>query len=104
MLKLNGMIGARLLTGSRILVDNFAELNVQDNQQGGIILDDGSSLSFGQTIAVTGVTTLVQQNGVVDVGLTFGSHLTYIPNDTLQTITCDGSSQIRGPGAPVCPH
>ena len=103
-LKSNGMIGARLLTGSRILVDNFAEMNVQANQQGGIILDDGSALSFGQTITVTGVTTLVQQNGVVDVGLTFGSHLTYIANDTLQTIACDATSLIRGPGAPVCPH
>jgi len=105
--ELNGNNGIHLLTGSRILVDNYAEVNVQSNQQGGIILDDGSSLSFGQTIPVSGVTSFVAFNNALggpDVGLTFGSHLTYMGNDTLETITCDASSQIRGPGAPTCPH
>jgi len=100
----NAANGANQLTGSRILVDNYAQLISQSNVGSGVILDDGSSLSFGQTIPVSGVSSTVQANGSPNIGVTFGSHLTYIGNDTLGSLTCDASSLVRGPGAPVCPH
>ena len=97
--------GVRLLTGSRILVDNFAALDSISNFRAGVALDDGSSLSFGQTIPVSsGVQSAVQVNMGGGVSLTFGSHLTYIGNDTLNSVTCDASSLVRGPGNFTCPR
>jgi hypothetical protein len=55
----NSVNGASLLTGSKILVDNYARLDSFQNHQG-VVLDDGCSLSFGQTITVTGVSSSVQ--------------------------------------------
>ncbi len=101
-IELNESVGLNVLTGSRVLVDNYAAINVQGNQAAGILLDDGSSLSFGQTIPVTGVTSMVQLNGPPNIGLTFGSHLTYIGNDSLEDYACDSSSQVRGPNARTC--
>ena len=43
--------GINELTNSEILVDNFAALQVSRNAAAGLSLDDGSSLSFGQTIS-----------------------------------------------------
>ena len=45
--------GIELLTGSRVLDDNFAAVFVQQNLLAGIAADDGSSVSFGQTIPVS---------------------------------------------------
>jgi hypothetical protein len=102
----NGGDGVNLLTGSRMLVDNFAALWSITNIQAGVVLDDGSSLSFGQTIPVSsGVQSIVQDNmGGSNVSLTFGSHLTYIGNDTIDSVTCDASSLVRGPGNFTCPR
>ncbi len=97
--------GAVLLTGSRILVDNFAELASTGNTGSGVTLDDSSALSCGQTIPVSStVSSVVTGNGSPNIGLTFGSHLTYIGNDTFSSVTCDATSLVRGPGAPACPH
>ncbi len=101
----NGVNGVNILTGSRILVDNDAELQATSNIGSGVHLDDGSSLSFGHSISLlSGVTSTVQANGYPDIGLMFGSHLTYVDNDTFGIVACDATSLIRGPGAPACPH
>jgi hypothetical protein len=101
----NSVNGVNLLTGSRILVDNDAELVAQSNQGAGVLLDDGSSLSFGHSISLLpGVASVVQGNLLTDLSLTFGSHLTYVDNDTFGHIVCDATSLIRGPGALTCPH
>lgn len=98
----NGRVGIDLLTGSRILVDDFAALHASSNGQAGVSLDDGSALSFGQTVPVSGVTTTVTGNPV-DLQLTFGAHLTVLPNDTFGVVRCDASVLVRGPGGPRCP-
>ncbi len=99
----NGVVGIDLLTGSRILVDNYAALLSSSNQQVGIALDDGSSLAFGQTVPVSGVSTSVAGNPV-DVQLTFGSRLTTLGNDTFGTVHCDASGLVRGAAAVSCPR
>jgi hypothetical protein len=97
--------GVNLLTGSRILVDNDAELVAVSNQRSGALLDDGSSLSFGHSISLLpGVASTVQGNFLSDLVLTFGSHLTSVDNDTFGVVVCDATSLIRGPGAVTCPH
>ena len=101
----NGADGVNILTGSRILVDNDAALQATSNQGSGAHLDDGSSLSFGHSISLLpGVTSVIQANGYPDLGLAFGSHLTYVDNVNLGIVACDASSLIRGPNAPTCPH
>jgi len=99
----NSADGINLLTASEILVDNFAALRVTDNSRAGIAVDDGSSLSFGQTIAVSGVQTNVTGNKP-DVSLTFGSRLTTLGNDKFGKVTCDGSILTRGPIRMICQH
>lgn len=87
--------GISLLTGSKLLDDNFAAIQDDENGGAGILADDGSSISFGQTIPVTGVHTAIQANNP-DTLLTFGSRLTFISNDNLGTLHCDATSVIRG--------
>jgi hypothetical protein len=65
--------------------------------------DDGSSFSFGQTIPVTGVNTILSGN-TPDVQLTFGSRFTYAPNVGFISITCDATALIRGPRSLTCPR
>jgi hypothetical protein len=97
--------GVNILTGSRILVDNDAQLVAVSNMGSGVHLDDGSSLSFGHSITLLpGVNSIVEANNYPDIGLAFGSRLTYVDNDTLGIVACDATSQIRGPNAPTCPH
>jgi hypothetical protein len=75
------------------------------NQGSGVLLDDGSALSFGHNISLLpGVASTVQGNSLTDLSLTFGSHLTYVDNETFGKIVCDATSLIRGPGAITCPH
>jgi hypothetical protein len=95
--------GINVQTNSGLLVSNFAALQVSGNVLVGVDLDDGSSLTFTQTIPVSGVQTSVTGNHP-DLTLTFGSRLTLLGNDTIGTITCDRTVLTRGPGAPVCPH
>lgn len=97
----NQMNGINVLTGSKVLDDNYAEIVAQQNTLAGIAEDDGSSVSFGQTIPVSNVSSVITMNGK-DVVLTFGSRLTLIANDTLGSVTCDATSQIRGSGI-TCP-
>jgi hypothetical protein len=95
--------GISLLTGSKLLDDNYAAINDQMNLNFGILVDDGSSVSFGQTIPVTGVQTYVFGN-LRDVQLTFGSRLTSSANDSLGTVRCDATVIVRGPVAVTCPN
>jgi len=96
--------GLSLLTGSKILVDNFAAVNSTANQRYGAALDDGSSLSFGQTIPVPStVQSTITGNSLKGLLLTFGSHLTYQGNVTFDTYSCDATVLVRG-GAITCPH
>jgi hypothetical protein len=99
----NGRVGIHLLTGSRILVDDFAALRATSNLLVGVALDDTSALSFGQTVPVTGVTTVVTGNPV-DLQLTFGSRLTTLANDTFGVVSCDATVLVRGPGGITCPR
>ena len=98
----NGGDGINLLSGSEILVDNFASIASTINRQIGIALDDGSSITFGQTIPVTGVATGVGANPI-DLQLGFGSRLTYLANDVLGIVKCDSTVLVRGPGNIKCP-
>ena len=88
--------GISLLTGSKLLDDNFAAIQDDENDGAGIYADDGSSISFGQTIPVSGVQSAIQANNP-DILLTFGSHLTYLANDNLGALRCDATTLIRGP-------
>jgi hypothetical protein len=105
LLTTNGNLGngISVLTGSKILDDNYAAIFDQQNTGFGILADDGSSVSFGQTIAVTGVQTVITGN-LRDVQLTFGSRFTYEANDALGTISCDATVILRGPSPVTCPH
>ncbi len=98
----NAAIGIDLLTGSRMLVDNFAALHATGNRVAGVSLDDASALSFGQTVPVSGVQTTLTGNPV-DLQMSFGAHLTYLSNDTFGIVRCDPSVLVRGPGAISCP-
>jgi hypothetical protein len=89
--------GINVLTSSHVLDDNFAAIASGANIMAGMAADDGSSVTFGQTIPVPGVQTVVAQNNP-DVRLAFGSRLTYIANDNFGRATCDGTALIRGPG------
>lgn len=95
--------GINVQTNSGILVSNYAELSVQQNQVAGVALDDGSSLSFTQTIPVSGVNTFVSQNNL-DLSLSFGSRLTLLSNDFYSSAHCDATVLTRGPNAPACPQ
>jgi hypothetical protein len=95
--------GISVLTGSKVLDDNFAAILDQTNFGIGIFADDGSSVSFGQTIPVTGVETLIFGNNP-DVQLTFGSRLTTTTNDSFGSVHCDATVIVRGPGAISCPR
>lgn len=93
--------GINELTNSEILVDNFAAVQVTGNVSAGISLDDGSSLSFGQTIPVSGVQSNVTGNRP-DLALSFTSRVTTIANDTIGKVVCDRTSLARGTVS--CPH
>jgi hypothetical protein len=95
--------GISLLTGSQLLDDNYAQIQAMQNRIG-IAADDGSSISFGQTITVTGVTSSITGNMLSDILLTFGSHLTYFSNDSIGSVHCDATALIRGPGTFSCPN
>jgi hypothetical protein len=95
--------GIELLTGSRMLDDNFAAIFDQQNRSAGIAADDGSSVSFGQTIPMANVTSFITGNNP-DIRLTFGSHFTYLSNDAFSTLTCDATALVRGPGSRTCPN
>lgn len=88
--------GINELTNSEILVDNFAALQVSGNTLAGLSLDDGSSLSFGQTVPVSGVQSTVTGNHP-DLSLSFASRITTIGNDTIHTVICDKTVLARGP-------
>jgi hypothetical protein len=95
--------GINVLTGSKVLDDNYAAIFDQQNLKAGIAADDGSSVSFGQTIPVNGLTTIIFGNNP-DVQLTFGSRFTYISNDAIGVVGCDATVLIRGPNpAFTCP-
>lgn len=95
--------GVNLLTASEILVDNYAEIVSTGNVQAGLSEDDGSSVSFGQTIPVSGVQTTITGNNP-DLQLSFAARLTLLSNDTFGTVHCDGTVLTRGPSAPACPQ
>ena len=69
----------------------------------GIAADDGSSVSFGQTIPVANVTSFIVANNP-DIRLSFGSHFTYLSNDGFASLTCDATALVRGPGNYTCPR
>ena len=95
--------GVNLLTASEILDDNFAEIVSTGNTLAGLSQDDGSSVTFGQTIPVSGVQTTITGNSP-DLLLTFAARLTLLSNDSFGTVHCDGTVLTRGPGAPACPQ
>ena len=95
--------GLNLLTNSEVLVDNYAAFQISANTLAGVSLDDGSSLSFGQTIPVSGVQSSIIGNHP-DLRFTFASRLTTIANDTIGTVTCDATVLVRGSLPITCPH
>lgn len=95
--------GINVLTGSHMLDDNYAAVVAQQNKIAGIAADDGSSVSFGQTIPVTGVNTTISMNQT-DVLLTFGSRFTSAANMSVGTLHCDATVLIRGALAFTCPR
>ena len=94
--------GINELTNSEILVDNFAALQVSGNTLAGLSLDDGSSLSFGQTVTVSGNVQSTVTKNHPDLSLTFASRITTIGNDKIGTVSCDQTSLARG--TVICRH
>jgi len=99
----NQGVGVNLQTNSGILVSNYAAIQSTSNAQAGVAGDDGSSLSFTQTIQVMGVQTNITGNNP-DLLLTFGSRLSLLANDAYGTAHCDATVLARGPNAPLCPQ
>ena len=95
--------GVDLLMNSNILVDNYAAIVSTGNSQAGLATDDGSSVTFRQTIPVSGVQTTITGN-TPDLLLTFGSRLTILGNDTYGTVSCDATVLTRGVNPPLCPQ
>lgn len=92
-----------VLTGSQVLDDNYAVIVAQQNIMAGISVDNGSSVTFGQTIPVNvGVQSLIVTNNP-DIRLTFGSRLTYLTNNNFISFNCDATALVRGPGNITCP-
>jgi hypothetical protein len=90
--------GINELTNSEILVDNYAAVQVMGNTHAGLSLDDGSSLTFGQSFppVPSDVQSKVTGNHP-DLSLTFASRITTIANDTIGTVNCDKTVLARGP-------
>ncbi len=95
--------GINALTGSHVLDDNVAAIFSQQNGSAGIAADDGSTVSFGQTIPVGSLNSYIIGNNP-DIKLSFGSHFTFIGNDSFSVVSCDATSLIRGPGNYTCPR
>jgi hypothetical protein len=95
--------GINVLTGSHVLDDNFAAVVAQQNGAAGISVDDGGSVSFGQTIPVGNINSFIVTNNP-DIRLSFGSHFTHLSNDAFSTLTCDATALVRGPGNFTCPR
>ena len=96
--------GINVLTGSEVLDDNYAVIVAQQNAMAGIAVDNGSSVTFGQTIPVSGgVQSYINLNNP-DFRVTFGSRLTTISNDNFVTFSCDATALVRGPGNITCPR
>jgi hypothetical protein len=96
--------GINVLTGSEVLDDNYAVIIAQQNSMAGIAIDNGSSVTFGQTIPVTsGLSSFIATNNP-DIRVTFGSRLTYLSNDNFIVLTCDATALLRGPGNNTCPR
>jgi len=96
--------GLNVLSASQVLDDNFAAIVDQQNGVAGISADDGSSVSFGQTIPVSGGLTSFIAGNNPDIRLTFGSRFTHLGNDAFASVSCDATALIRGPGSITCPH
>ena len=94
--------GISLETSSNLTVINFAALNVSGNSLAGLAVDDGSNLSFANTVPVSGVQTSVSGNKP-DVALSFGSRATTLSNVSIGTATCDATTLVRGPFPATCP-
>jgi hypothetical protein len=94
--------GINLQTGSKLLDDNYAAIVAQQNLIG-ILADDGSSVSFGQTIQVSGVNSFITGN-TRDIQLTYGSRFTSLANDFFTTYVCDATVIPRGASGITCPH
>jgi hypothetical protein len=99
----NSGSGISAQTGSHVLDDNYAAIVAQQNLIFGIFADDGSSVSFGQTITVSGVTSFITQN-TRDLQLTFGSRFSSVSNVVFTTYVCDATVFIRGASGVTCPH
>ena len=70
----------------------------------GIAIDNGSSVTFGQTIPVSaGVQSFIVTNNL-DIWATFGSRFTYLANDNFISFNCDATVLVRGPGSHTCPN
>jgi len=95
--------GINVLTGSHVLDDNYAAIIAERNTMAGIAADDGSAVSFGQTIPVSGVNSFIATNGT-DILLTFGARFTSIANDSFVSVKCDATVLIRGPSGVTCPR
>jgi len=96
--------GINVLTGSQVLDDNYAVIFALQNSMAGITIDNGSSVTFGQTIPVSGSLSSFIATNNPDIRVTFGSRLTYLANDAFSSLTCDATALLRGPGNYTCPR
>ena len=96
--------GINVLTNSGIQVSNYAQIQSTSNFGSGVVLDVGISLSFTQTVPVSGLNTVIESNNGTDLLMSFGSRLTLLSGSVVGTFACDATVLARGPGAPTCPH
>ncbi|MBV9266020.1 MAG: right-handed parallel beta-helix repeat-containing protein [Acidobacteriaceae bacterium] len=91
----NGANGISVLTGSNLTVIHQAAINSTQNTGFGIQADNGS--------AITLIGSKITGNMTKDVSLTFGSRGD-IRTTTVQALTCDASSLLRGDTGLSCPR
>ena len=100
---LNNVRGISLQNDSRLLDSNYAAIVGHNNTQVGLVVDDGSSVTFTQNIPVSGVLSTFTGNNR-DLQLTFGARLSTQANSQFGTYSCDATVLVRGVQPLPCPH
>ena len=87
--------GISVLSGSTLTLSNQARLNSQQNGRTGLLADNRSGITL--------VNTLLNNNAVRDLQLTFGASAD-LQTFTVGTYACDATVLVRGTGGVTCPQ
>ena len=87
--------GISVLNGSTLTLSNQARLNSQQNGRTGLLADNRSGITL--------VNTLLNNNAVRDLQLTFGASAD-LQTLTVGTYACDATVLVRGTSGVTCPQ